>query len=102
MLKIRLQRVGRKNQPHYRVVVVEHTKKVKGKYHESLGHYNPRTKETVLKADRIKYWLSHGVVASPTMHNMLIKQGILTGKKVQAWKPKKSAKGAEQAAPATG
>ncbi|MDP3963188.1 MAG: 30S ribosomal protein S16 [bacterium] len=93
MLKIRLQRVGRKNQPHFRVVVVEHAKKVKGKYHEALGHYNPRSKETVLNADRIKYWLSCGVPASPTVHNLLVTKGIISAKKVQAWKPKKSAKG---------
>lgn len=90
MLKIRLQRIGRANDPSYRVVVTEHTNGPKaGKEVEKVGSYNPKTKVRVLDAERIKYWLSVGAKASGTMHNMLISANIITGKKVNVL-PKKT------------
>lgn len=90
MLKIRLQRTGRTNNPSYRVVVTEHTNGPKsGRAKEVLGSYNPKSKERILDADRIKYWLSMGAKASGTMHNMLISAGIISGKKVNVL-PKKT------------
>ena len=56
MLKIKLQRIGRRNDPHFRVVVAEHTTGVKSnKFVEKVGTYNPKTKETNLSAERITY-----------------------------------------------
>ncbi len=90
MLKIRLQRTGRSNNPSYRVVVTEHTNGPKsGRATEVLGSYNPKSKERVLDADRIKHWLSKGAQASGTMHNMLISAGIISGKKINVL-PKKT------------
>jgi small subunit ribosomal protein S16 len=90
MLKIRLQRTGRTNDPSYRVVVTEHTNGPKsGRAKEVLGSYNPKSKERRLNADRIKYWISVGAKATGTMHNMLISAGIITGKKVNVL-PKKT------------
>ena len=83
MLKIRMQRVGRINQPAYRIVVTEHTAAPKaGKFVEKLGTYNPRTKTRALNETRIKYWLSVGAKPSDTMHNMLVTAGVISGKKV--------------------
>lgn len=83
MLKIRLQRVGRINSPSYRVIVAEHARGPKtGNFVEVVGTYDPKTKVRVLKADRIKYWISVGAQPSDTMHNMLISEGITTGKKI--------------------
>jgi small subunit ribosomal protein S16 len=90
MLKIRLQRTGRTNDPSYRVVVTEHTNGPKsGRAVEKLGSYNPKSKERVLDADRITYWISKGAKASGTMHNMLISTGIISGKKINVL-PKKT------------
>ena len=90
MLKIRLQRTGRTNDPSYRVVVTEHTNGPKaGKAVEQVGTYNPKTKARVLDGERIKYWISVGAKASGTMHNMLISAGIISGKKVNVL-PKKT------------
>jgi small subunit ribosomal protein S16 len=101
MLKIRLQRIGRTNDPSYRVVVTEHTSGPKaGKAVEQLGSYNPKTKERVLNADRIKYWLSVGAQATGTMHNMLVSTGIVTGKKVNVLPKKTVPKKEEPAAEA--
>ena len=83
MLKIRMQRVGRINQPSYRIVVTEHTASPKaGKFVEKLGTYNPRTKARTLDEARVKYWMSVGAQPSATMHNMLIGAGVISGKKI--------------------
>ncbi len=106
MLKIRMQRTGRTNDPAYRIVVTEHTRGPKsGKFVERLGSYNPKTKTRILEDERVKYWLSVGAQASGTMHNMLVSAGIVSGKKVNVLPkrtvPKKEeAEGAEVAAPA--
>lgn len=89
MLKIRLQRFGKKNSPSYRVVLVEHTAPPKGKFIEILGSYNPRKKEKSFKKERIEHWLSKGVQLSPTVHNLLVDAGILKESKVKAWRPKR-------------
>ena len=82
MLKIRMQRVGRINQPSYRVVVTEHTASTKaGKFVEKVGTYAPRAKSRAFDTDRIKYWLGVGAKPSDTVYNMLVSAGILTGKK---------------------
>ena len=90
MLKIRMQRIGKINQPAFRIVVVEHTESPKtGNFVDKVGTYNPKTKERKLDAERIKYWLSKGAQASGTVYNMLISAGIIEGKKKNVL-PKKS------------
>ena len=88
MLKIRLQRVGKKNAPSYRVVLAEHTAPPQGKFQEILGFYNPRKKEKNFKKERIEHWLSKGAQLSPTVHNLLVDEGILKEPKLKAWRPK--------------
>jgi small subunit ribosomal protein S16 len=92
MLKIRLQRIGKRGQAHFRVVVLEHTVKPKGKYLELLGTYNPHQKEFKTKKERIEYWLSKGAQLSPTVNNLLVNYKVMAIPKVQSWKVKKKAK----------
>ena len=102
MLKIRMQRTGRINSPSYRIVVVEHTASPKaGKFVERVGTYNPKSKERMINADRVRYWMSVGAKPSATVHNMLVTLGILNEKKVNVL-PKKSPpkKEGDTAAPA--
>lgn len=83
MLTIRLSRVGRKNDPSFRVIVVESKRKPQpGNYLEMVGSYDPKTDRVELKADRIKYWLSQGVTVSDTVHNLLVSQKIIDAKKI--------------------
>lgn len=89
MLIIRLARIGKKKQPTYRLAINEKTKDAFGDFLEILGDYNPRTKQSNLKIDRIKYWLSQGAQTSPTVHNLLVANKIIGAEKVKAWKPKK-------------
>jgi len=81
MLKIRLTRRGKKNRAFFRLVVAEHTAPIKGRFLEALGFLNPHTKEKNLKADRIKHWLEKGAQCSDTVHNLLVREGVIKGPK---------------------
>lgn len=90
MLKIRLQRVGRKNDPSFRLVLTDSKNATRsGKFLEILGDYSARQGEPTIKGDRVKYWMSVGAKPSDTVHNLLIKEKIITGKKVNVL-PKKT------------
>ena len=101
MLVIRLQRVGKRNQASFRVVLQERSWTPKGKAKELLGFYNPVTKNKTFQKERIDYWISKGASPSPTIHNMLVDEGILKEAKVKAWQPKKKKKAPEAAPAAT-
>lgn len=93
MLKIRMQRIGRRNDPAFRVVLTDRRNSTKsGKFLEILGTYNPKSKDLSLKQDRIKHWLSQGAKPSDTMYNFLVKEGVLSGKKVNVLPKKASTK----------
>lgn len=90
MLKIRLQRTGRKNDPHFRLIVAESTRKPKTtEFAEILGHYNVKAGIFEAKADRVKHWMGVGAQVSPTVHNLLISKKFIEGKKINVL-PKKS------------
>lgn len=83
MLRIRLQRVGRKHETVFRVVVVDGRRGPKnGRAFEILGSYDPRRGKPILKTERIKYWLSVGTQVSGTVHNLLVDAKILTRAKI--------------------
>ncbi len=83
MLTIRLQRVGKKKFPSYRFIISEKNKDPQDRHVEILGTYNPRDKVNglVVKEERIKYWLKIGAQTSNTVHNILLKLGIVHGEK---------------------
>ncbi|MEI7810073.1 MAG: 30S ribosomal protein S16 [bacterium] len=90
MLKIRLQRIGRKNDPAFRAVLTDSKNSTKsGKFLEILGSYNPKVGEKNFKNDRIKYWLSNGAQLSDTMHNFLVHEKVIEGKKKNVLPKKK-------------
>ncbi len=89
MLNIRLQRTGKKGQAYFRVIVVEHTKKPKGKYLELLGSYDPHMKKFVVKKDKIEAWIAKGAQITPTVNNLMVNYKIWDKPKMQSWKAKK-------------
>ena len=92
MLRIRLQRTGRINVASYRLVVVEAARAAKKRaVVEEVGSYDPHSKKRVLNADRIKYWISVGAQPTGTVHNMLVSEKIVAGKKRNVL-PKKTVK----------
>lgn len=102
MLRIRLTRIGKRNQPSFRIVLAEHWRPIKGKFIEILGYYNPRTKVIKLKKERLKYWLSKGAHSSDTVHNLLVSQNLIVDKKRKKHiiKKKKALKKSGQGGPA--
>ena len=83
MLMIRLQRVGRKNDPAFRVVLTDSKNGPRsGRYLEILGSYNARGGKAQLEKDRLKHWLSVGARPSGTIHNLLVSHKILSSKKL--------------------
>jgi small subunit ribosomal protein S16 len=89
MLKIRLQRAGKRRQAYFRVVLVEHTKKPIGKFLELLGNYDPHKKEFKVKMERVNFWISKGAQVSPTVNNLLVNHKYWDKPKLTSWKPKK-------------
>jgi len=102
MLTIRLTRKGKKNQPFFRVVVIDKKRSSKGgRAVEDLGYVDPLKKRKNLKKERILYWISKGAKPSATIHNYLVSEKIIAAKKIVK-KSKKPAvvAGATPAAPA--
>ena len=91
MIQIRLQRRGRKNDPSFRVIVVDSKKKPKtGSYLEMVGSYDPRLNRVELKPERILEWMKNGAQVSDTVHNLLVSQKVIDAKKRNVL-PKKTA-----------
>ena len=83
MLAIKLQRIGKKHQPSYRVVVAEKRSKLAGPPVEDLGSFNTFTKAVALKRDRVTHWIQAGAKPTATVWNLLVKHGVLPGPKVK-------------------
>lgn len=82
MLKIRLQRIGRKNDPSFRAVLTDSKNSTKsGKFLKVVGTYNPKMGIAKFDDEAIKHWISKGAQISDTMHNFLVSQKIIEGKK---------------------
>ena len=91
MLVLKLQRRGKKHQPFYRLVVSERRSKVTGQEVENLGWYDPKSKERKFNKERILHWLQNGAQKTDSVHNLLIKDGIIEGSKIAVHnKPKAS------------
>jgi small subunit ribosomal protein S16 len=90
MLMMRLQRVGRKNDPSFRIVVTDKRTGPKSDRHiDRLGSYNPKMNHVQIDAEKAKEWLAKGVQPSDTLHNILVSQKVIEGKKRNVL-PKKS------------
>lgn len=97
MLTIRLTRVGKKKDPSFRVIVVESKKKVQtGNYLEMVGSYDARSDRVSLNGERIKHWIGMGATVSDTVHNLLVSNKIIEGKKINVL-PKKTVPKKEEA-----
>ena len=90
MLKIRLQRIGRTNDPYFKLIVTPSTYKAKThKFIEDLGSFNIQEGKAKLKKDRVNHWIKMGAQITPTAHNLLVSEKIIEGKKKNVL-PKKS------------
>jgi len=90
MLKIRLQRVGRKHDPSFRIVLTDSKNGPKsGKFLEILGHYDPKKDIRKVNGERVKELMATGAQVSDTVYNILVSEKVIEGKKINVL-PRKS------------
>jgi small subunit ribosomal protein S16 len=74
---LRLQRIGKRTQPHYRIVAIEKTRGAHGAPLEIIGHYNPKAEKDTEKASfdmtKLDYWVKNGAKASDTLGSLIAK-----------------------------
>lgn len=78
-VKIRLTRIGRRDNPNYRIVVCDERVKRDGKYIEKIGFYDPfkeSPNKINLNKERLDYWLKKGAQPSDGLRK-LIKKTLL-------------------------
>jgi small subunit ribosomal protein S16 len=101
MLMIRFQRIGRTNDPAFRIVLLEKARAAKsGQIVAELGTYNPRSKTSTLDEAKVKEWISKGAQPTASMHNFLLAKGVISGKKINVLPRKSVPKTEAEAAPA--
>ncbi|MEW6653697.1 MAG: 30S ribosomal protein S16 [Bacteroidota bacterium] len=78
-VKLRLKRMGKKNQPIYKVVAADSRSPRDGKFIEAIGLYNPKTEPATveIKESRAMYWLNVGAQPTITVKNLLSRHGII-------------------------
>ena len=79
-VKIRMQRMGRRHRPFFRINAIDGRAPRDGRVLEKLGHFDPLVKDPekqlVLDRERVEYWLGKGATPSDTVSDILTKQGI--------------------------
>lgn len=85
-----MQRVGRKHEPVFRLVLTDARNSTKsGRFLEILGSYDARRGDKAeIKTEEVLHWVKNGAQLSPTAHNLLVSKGLITGKKISVL-PKK-------------
>ncbi|WGH26574.1 MAG: 30S ribosomal protein S16 [Candidatus Shikimatogenerans bostrichidophilus] len=81
MLKIRLQRKGKKHYPIYSIVVTNIKSPRDGKIIKKLGIYNPIKKKIILNKKETKKWLKNGVKYTKTVNYIFKKKFIFNKEK---------------------
>jgi len=87
LIKIRLQRKGRKKRPVYHIVVADSRSPRDGRIIEQIGRYDnvSEKKEVVINEDRVMYWLDSGAQPSDTVRKILRRQGLLYKRHLLKW-----------------
>ena len=78
-VKIRLNRMGAKKNPFYRIVVADSRAPRDGRFIEILGNYDPSKQPAAVSVDEDKVldWMNKGAPPTDTVKNLLSKQGIM-------------------------
>jgi small subunit ribosomal protein S16 len=92
MLAIRLQRLGRKGYPTYRLAVQDsHRHPSSGRVVTYLGSYNPHTKEVSIDAEKAQTYLNNGAQPTPRVAKLLGENNVMLPSWVKTAAPKTSA-----------
>lgn len=82
MLKMRLQRVGRKHETSFRLVLTDSKNSTKsGRFKEILGSFDPRKSTEAFDIPRIQHWLEQGIKPTGSVHNLFVTHKIIDAKK---------------------
>lgn len=86
MIKIRLQRNGKKSKPFYHIVVADVNAPRDGRFIEKLGTYNPIVSPSKIKLniDRCLLWLKNGAHPTHTARSILSYKGVLYKKHLKS------------------
>ena len=77
MLAIRLQRIGRKGYPVYRLAVQEAQRHPSsGRVVAYVGSYNPHTKDTTIQVESAQKYLDNGAQPTPRVVKLLKDAGV--------------------------
>ena len=76
MVKIRLQRVGKKKAPFYHIVVADSRSPRDGRIIEQIGTYDPMTNPATLKVDKekVEKWIKNGAKPTDTVKYLIKKE----------------------------
>lgn len=89
MVRLRMQRFGRRHRPFYRINAIDQRTRRNGKVIENLGHYDPmhpdEAAQVVLKPEPIRAWLDKGAQPSETVRDLLATHDILNAEEMAAW-----------------
>lgn len=79
MVKIRLTRIGRHEDPIYRIVVADSHFTRDGRFIDQIGQYNPALGKdsVVIDEEKALHWLSKGAMPSDTVKSFLSSKGII-------------------------
>ena len=77
-VRIRLTRVGARNNPMWRVVATDQRSPRDGRFIDVLGHYNPQTDPStiVLDEQKLRGWIERGAQPSGTVKKLMKAKGI--------------------------
>jgi small subunit ribosomal protein S16 len=79
-VKLKFKLLGRRHRPFYRLAAMDSRTRRDGPVLEELGTYEPTNKDAAgqvkLNLERIQHWLSVGAQPTPTVRNLLVRQGI--------------------------
>ena len=71
MVKVRLVRLGKKKDPFYRIVAIDHKRKNSGKALEVLGHWHPKSDLKQVEKKKIQAWVDKGAQLSDAVKKLL-------------------------------
>ena len=79
MVKIRLNRMGAKKQPFYRIVVADSRSPRDGRFIEIVGNYDPTKDPAIINVDeeKVMAWIKNGAQPTDTVRSLLNKKGIM-------------------------
>ena len=81
MLSLKFKKTGKKHQSYLRLIAIEKKAKLSGKNTDDLGWVNPHAKTHEIDKERVSDWLKKGAKPSDTVHNFLVKLGLVKGPK---------------------